>query len=1022
MQALRLILRTSGVALLTLLLGAAALWTWSGSDSSLAWTLKQITPLLPAGQTLEVKDVTGALRKGGRIGALRWQQGQLSIEASDLSSDWVLAHLLDGELRLTRLAIGRLRIEDGRAATAPEPPTALQLPLHIDAQISIGTLEWSGPPALQFTRLAGHYRFDGQLHRLDAGAARMAAGDYRFSGQLQAQAPLQLAAQLQGSVQTTLPGQRQAMHASARLDLQGALAGRDATLELQAQLLPEAGAASTAAMQASVVAQLKPWQAQRLSNATAQWQALNLAALWPQAPQTVLAGKASVTPAGPGLRAVVELNNTQAGPWNQQRLPLDHVQGTLVFTQGQWTIDSLQASAGGGRIDAQGNLATDTPQDTGSSTWQGKATVQQLNPALIDSRLTSTRLDGRLSARQTRAGLAFDTQLQSAAASGTAGSTLAGLRLKTLQARGLWQAPSLRIDALQLQTDDAQLQGSLQVQTDGPALQGQLTLSLPGASASVDGQMASKLGQGVFNVQISDAAQAARWLARWSGPELTLGAASVQGSASLSGRWQGGWQNQGRNLQLQAGLQSEQLTLSAGGPDAAPAWHLQALRTELAGTPGNWKITTQGQTEQAGRHLTLSAQAHGQRGADGVWQAELESARLDASDRLLPGAWTLQLGQSVPLRWQTSASALEVGAGSARLTGPLPGQTLLNWQPTRWAQHAARSDWQTQGSLQGLPLAWLDHLGQNTLAQMGIGGDLLLSGQWAASGGESLQLRATLERSSGDLLLQTDDARLGTLRAGISDARLLLTADGTQVDASLRWASERAGQAQASFNTQLTHDAQGWRWPLNAPLRGTLSAQLPPLADWSRLAPPGWRLRGTLAAQAELSGTRDTPQWHGTLAAQDLALSSIVDGIDFSKGTLRAKLDGQRLEIVDFTLSGAGNAGLLSGTGSVDWLPQSTPAGPLRSRLRMALDVQAQALAVSALADRRLVLSGQLSARLESQRLTLRGQLRPIRRCSSCPKTQHRNWVRMWCCARTAPRACAPSPTSSHLQRLRPAA
>ena len=977
MQALRVILRTGAAVLLTLLLCVAALWSWSGSDSSLATTLKQITRWLPPGQTLEVKDVTGSLRQGGRIGWLRWQQGQLSIEASDLASDWVAARALEGELRLTRLAIGYLRIEDRSAAATPAAPTTLQLPLHIDAQVAIGTLEWNGSAALQSTRLAGHYIFDGQTHRLEAGTARMASGNYHFSGQLQAQAPLQLAAQLQGSVQTTLPGQRQPLRANARLELKGPLAGRDATLELQAQLVPEAGTASKAAMQASVVAQLQPWQTQSVISAKAQWQALNLAALWPQAPQTSLTGKSSVTPDGPGWRAVVETRNTQAGPWNQQRLPLDHLQSTLLFTQAQWAIDSLQASAGSGRIEAQGSFATGTPKSRSSISWQGKATVHQLNPALIDSRLTATRLDGRLTAQQTPAGLAFDTQLQSATAPGTAADTLAGLRLKTLQARGLWHAPSLQIDALLLQTDDAQVQGRLQFQTDSTALQGQLTLNLPGASASVDGQMASKLGQGAIDIQIRDATQATNWLARWSGPALTLGDASIQGDANLSGHWKGGWQNQGRSLQIDARLQSEQLTLRAAGPDAAPAWRLQALRTELSGTLGAWKITTQGQAEQAGRHLTLNAQAHGQLGADGAWQAELESARLVAPDRVLAGAWTLELARNLDLRWQTdsSASTLEVGAGSARLSGPLPGQTLLNWQPMRWAQHGARSDWQTQGSLQGLPLAWLDRIGQNTLAQMGIGGDLLLGGQWAASGGESLQLRATLERSSGDLLLQTDDARLGTLRAGIGDARLLLTADGTQVDASLRWASERAGQAQARFNTRLTHDAQGWRWPLDAPLRGTLNAQLPPLADWSRLAPPGWRLRGTLAAQAELSGTRAAPQWHGTLQAQDLALSSVVDGIDFSKGSLHAKLDGQRLEIVDFKLSGAATAGLLTATGSIDWLPERLPASPLRSRLRMALDIQAQALAVSALADRRLVLSGQLSARLESERLTLRGKL-----------------------------------------------
>jgi translocation and assembly module TamB len=161
-------------------------------------------------------------------------------------------------------------------------------------------------------------------------------------------------------------------------------------------------------------------------------------------------------------------------------------------------------------------------------------------------------------------------------------------------------------------------------------------------------------------------------------------------------------------------------------------------------------------------------------------------------------------------------------------------------------------------------------------------------------------------------------------------------------------------------------------------LTGTLRAKLSPLVDWARLAPPGWRLRGTLEASADLSGTRGAPQWHGSVLGQELAVSSVADGLDFSKGTLRAKIEGQRLEIVDFTISGAGgkDAGLLSATGSVDWLPPTGPDASMSSRLRMALDVQADALRVSAAADRRLVLSGQLNARLADERLTVRGALK----------------------------------------------
>ena len=975
MKTLRKALRVCAGALLALLLGTAALWAWSGSETSLATTLEQGVRFLPAGQSLEFKDVKGSLRGGGSIGSLHWRQGELSVQASHVTAAWVVTGWRQPELRLSQLAIEHLRIDDRRSSTPALPPANLMLPLRLAAQFSVATLEWAGPPALPISNLAGHYQFDGQTHRLDAASAQLASGQYRLSAQAQAQAPMRVSLQVQGAVQYTLPKTSQTLHATAQAQVQGQLGGRDAELELRAHLTPDSGATAALSMQASLVALLRPWQAQPIVSATAQWQALNLAALWPQAPLTALDGKAHITPAGSAWQADIGFSNAHAKPWNQQGLPIERLQAQLEFTQGQWRVQSLQASAGGGQIQAQGHATAATAK--AAMDWQASATAQGVNPAALDSRLAATRLDGRLSAHQTPAGIRFDAQLQAAASAG-AGVTLAGLRLKTLQARGLWQSPLLKIDALLLQSEDAHLQGQLQLQTGNTALQGHLTLQLPGASASADGQLASSTGQGEITLQISDAAQAANWLQRWPGSPFNLNGASAQGAATVSGRWHGGWQNQGRNLQIEARLQANQLSLRGAGQESAQTWRVSTLEANLSGTPSAWKLQAQGQAEQASRHFTLAAQAHGGQQGNGVWQAELESAQLSAQDSLQPGLWELQLAQRLSLRWQHSASArtLEIDAGSARLSAPLPGQALLNWQAARWSQQGSHGEWQTQGSLQGLPLAWLDRLGQTPLAQMGIGGDLLLSGQWQASGGAGLQLRATLERSTGDLLLQSDDAKVGTLHAGLSDARLVLTAQNEQVAASLHWRSERAGQAQAEFSSRLTRQGERWNWPVDAPLRGTLNAQLPPLADWSRLAPPGWRLRGTLQAQAELSGTRSAPQWHGTLTAQDLAVSSVVEGIDFSKGRLRAKLDGQRLEILEFALAGAGNAGLLSGSGSIDWLDQRAGAATPGSRLRMALEFQAEALRLSTLADRRLVLSGQLSARLEAARLTLRGKLK----------------------------------------------
>lgn len=1008
MKALRISLYVLAATLLGALTLAAALWVWSGTGTSLASSLGQLARYLPAGQTLQAKDVSGSLRGGGSIGWLRWQQGELSVELVDMTIAWSLRPLLEGELRLGKVAARHLRIEDRRPAAAPvarTPPASLRLPLKVDVPFSVDTVEWvrAGGTSLQATGLAGHYIFDSYSHRLDEGQINISSGNYQISASLQAAAPMALSLQLDGSVATRVPSREQPVMVQAHATLTGALAGLDAALALQAELLPSlksALGASAQTMQANIKASIQPWQLQPVASLEARWQALDLAALWPQAPQTRLGGSASVTPAGPGWHAGLQVTNTLSGPWDQQRLPLEQLNAKVEFVGGQWAVQSLQARGAGGRIEGQGafTAAASTPS---SAQWQGSATLHGINTAALDSRLAATRLDGQLGAQQTPSGIAFEARLQPAKGKGavvktavpkgaaskldaTLKRTLDGLRLQTVHAQGVWAAPTLTLSTLAVQTDDAQLQGKLSFQTVSQAAEGQFTLSAPGAQAALAGHMASNRGQGALSARITDAALTSTWLARLPGTPLFLSQTSVQGAVDLTGRWQGGWQQQGQGLQIQANLRAPKLDLQGAGQTKAQVLHLRDWQADLSGTLRALSLSTRGQIETGTQRLTLQAQAHGGRMNEGLWQARIDTAQLSAQDTLKPGLWTVQLSDSVSVNWKQSGTTrtLDATAGAARLTGPVPGTATVSWQPLRWSQQTtgttSRTEWRTQGRINDLPLAWLDLLGQSQMANLGLRGDLLFGGQWDATSAETLRLRATLERTSGDLLLQTDGSASSTVRAGVRAARLLVTTEGDRLAASLNWDSERAGQAQAEFSTRLQRQDGGWTWPLDAALTGSLKAQLPPVGVWSLLAPPGWRLRGTLEADAVLSGTRGAPQWRGNLSAKDLAVRSVVDGIDFSHGRLRASLEGQQLNIDEFTLQGAGGAsgGLLSIKGSVRWLSAAGPDAKAVARLRMELDATLAALRVSARADRRLVVSGQLSARLLDAKLAIRGNLK----------------------------------------------
>jgi translocation and assembly module TamB len=280
--------------------------------------------------------------------------------------------------------------------------------------------------------------------------------------------------------------------------------------------------------------------------------------------------------------------------------------------------------------------------------------------------------------------------------------------------------------------------------------------------------------------------------------------------------------------------------------------------------------------------------------------------------------------------------------------------------------------------LHGLSLAWLERLaGQHLRRDAGISGDVTLAGAWRAhiGPGQPLNLHASLERTAGDLTLVADDPQTGLqtrVAAGLHEARVSIEGSGHTVRAQVQWDSERAGHISADLHTQLTATPQGmgWIWPESEPLAGQISARLPQLAVWSTLAPPGWRLRGALAADAQIAGTRGDPHVTGTLTADRLALRSVVDGVQLGRGQLRARFDGTRLIIDEFSLHGAGrdgSGGTLTATGEAGWI-----AGRAQAQLTATLDH----LRASIRPERQLTVSGHVQAALDGRLVTARGQIK----------------------------------------------
>ena len=1054
-------------ALIALLLAAGlAAWLWAGTPGSLAqalgWAQGWMQNRANSTGVLHTTGVEGSVREGGRIQGLQWSRNGLEVQAQGVHLRWNAALLADAVLgrglRLEQLDIEHLVIDDRRAPRPSAPPESLTLPLPVSLAWSLGQLELTGHTRLTLARLSGHYRYGpadaaarqtlgagtplADVHQLTVHSLQLAQGRYRLQATLGALAPLPLHLALQGEVQASVPsGHRLTLQATAHAS--GTLAGQSATLAVAAQVQPSTGQ-GTATLSAQ--AEVRPWAAQPLHAVDATAHRLDLALLWPQAPTTDLSGTVRAQPVGQAWHAQLDLRNGLSGPWDRQRLPVDHLQAALELRDGDWQLSSMQARLGRAQLQASGTFQP--PRASASAQWLGQLQAQSLNPAQLWSTFAPAALDASLSARSaaTRPGqapaIALDARVQPASQI-TAPTGQQGLRLRELRLLGQWRPAQgggvLQMDEAVIDAAQVRLTGQGTLDLEARRFTGQAALQWPGAQGHFDGTLAHRDGRGNLTLRVDDAAQWLGWLRGLQslpvlGPPLrarldqqpALRDLQVSGQASLAAQWTGGLAELGvpapRSgapqatvpLRLQATLTVPRLDVSTPGT-ASASWSLRQAELQASGSLGLLSVRLRGEAEQTPWRATLQAQGQLQRAwplpaaGGGPGRLELDSLRLVAShnarsDRVVE--WSLNNVQPLTLKWRHTADGpmlhAEPGqlllqptlrgndAAAARAFGTTP--LTLAWDSLAWQAGAL----QTRGRLSGLPLSWVDTLASaegavsGPITQAGVSGDLLFDGDWdlmlPLRPGPPLRLTARLQRRSGDLTVQADGAsETGTrarsanglrLQAGVREASLSLDAQGQAVQARLRWDSERLGQASADLGTELatlpaaSGNALDRWWPASAPLRGTLRAQLPEVGVWSTLAPPGWRVRGTLQADATLSGTRSAPQWSGTLQADQLALRSVVDGFAFSNGVLRATLAGERITIDRFELQGA-QGGTLSATGQAQWRLVDGQRQPL-------IDLQATArqLRVSSRADRRLTLSGQVTTQLAGPRLQIRGKLR----------------------------------------------
>lgn len=961
MKALRWVVGVLAGLLALLVVAAAVLWWWSGREGSAQWALQQAARRLPS---LQAEGVTGSLRHGMRVQQLGWTQEGLRVQVQQAELAWQPLALLQRRLALDYLRANRIRIEDSRPGTGerPRPPASLALPLQVVVdEIAVARLEWAGPVLRE---LVARYVYDGAAHRLNLRNLRALDGHYRGELRVGGEDPFELSVRVQGRVAAPVPG------AGAPLPLvfQARADGRLADFDLQAKVQAEPGGAGDA--QATLVARVTPWESLPVASARADFEAFDAGAIWPQAPHTLLSGRVTLAPRDAATWAVVaDLRNALPGPWNRHRVPASRVQ-----LDGDWRLPAqafvrqLQAEVGGGTVQARGEWDSDRA-------WRIGGTFSGVNPAAVHTAMAPLPLGGRATLRAEGEALLFDTELVAAegAQPAPAGNELAAavgaLELRSLQARGRWEGKALSLPLLVVNTADARLDAALDLEPAARFGRGRADLEAPGLRVRAVGSAGRTRGGGNAKVTLADVARAQQWLMKLPGVPPALSAPLLAGRAEAQFAWQGGWDDP----EVEGTLAVPQLQPATGPGEPAP-WAVRDATLRLDGRLADARIELRAQALQGERQLALDLAGRGGRKPRGAWQGQVDSLAAQLRDPAIgAGPWRLDLQRPMALSW--SAGRLEAGASQAALVAPAgprgpasaapattaaagatappaPSQALLAWDPVTWAA----GELHTAGRVTGLPMAWVELLGGPQLAGSALSGDLVFEGRWDVRLGDRARLQASLVRSSGDISVLAEAADGGPARvpAGVRQARLTLEGEGEAVTASLLWDSERAGHAQARLATRLSRQGGGWQWPADAPLSGSIQARLPRIGVWSVLAPPGWRLRGSVQADITVSGTRSDPRLAGTLAAEDLALRSVVDGVALQGGRLRARLEGQRLAIEEFLLFGAGpDGGRVSGSGEAGWT---------REGLQARLSVQIERLRASTRSDREITLSGRLTA------------------------------------------------------------
>lgn len=519
----RLLVKLLIVLIVILALLVGGVWVWSGSNGSLATALKFAPRFLGQGRTLEVADVQGSIRHGGKIGTLRFTQDGLVVNMSGVDFAWDAMALISNKLNMEHLTVEMVQVlqppkpeTGGNAAPSAEksmpetPPQNVGLPLQVDIKRFSVSKVLLGEKAedVVASNISGSYLFDGTKHVLALTSLDMADGHYTATVDLTAVNPV-LDAQITGVLATQVPESTQILDVDAKASVAGPLT--ELKVNAQAQTRLQSGV-SASGPKAQLQAVVKPWDALMIPQADLSLQAFNMQAFWPQAPQTLLSGTVHVTTAGEQgtqqARLNAQLKNGVTGALDKNGLPVSSLTARAVLANRAITVTPMDIGIGSGHI--TGSASYTFPQPGGVlATWQLDAKLDAVDPRRLYSTVASDAVSGTVQVSQKSTDkIIFDMNLNAR------GANIAQFPVTKLIAIGsLANSNVLRLTVLDVITPSASVKGSPTVVLSSTAVSGPLSLSAPGLTANTTlSNFAAQSGSARVSLNVNAADSAVKWL------------------------------------------------------------------------------------------------------------------------------------------------------------------------------------------------------------------------------------------------------------------------------------------------------------------------------------------------------------------------------------------------------------------------------------------------------------------------------------------------------------------------------